>query len=61
MNWVNLVLGALGKLLAPFLAYTKGRTDAVNDTLKEQNKRLANRPRTNGGVADRLRAWKRKN
>jgi len=57
---VNLILGVLGKLLAPLLAYYKGKTDADNEALKDTVDRLANRPRSDDDVSNRLRAWKAK-
>jgi len=57
---IELVLGALDTFLAPLLAYMKGKTDAENKALEDQVERLADRPRTNGGVVNRLQAWKSK-
>ena len=55
---VNFLLGLLDKLLAPLLAYAKGRADEQNKNLKESNKRMANRPRTDNDVLKRLRDWR---
>jgi len=37
-------------LIAPFIAYMKGRSDVENENLKEENKRLRNRPRTSSDI-----------
>lgn len=54
------LLGAFEKLIAPLLAYLKGRSDIENKHLKESNKRMANRPRTNDDLRNGLRKWRDK-
>ncbi len=49
-----------GKLLIPLTFYFKGRSDVNNKTLKENNKRLSNRPRDLNDRVNRLRKWRDK-
>jgi len=49
-NLFAMIGGFASKLIAPFIAYMKGRSDVENDNLKEENKRLRNRPRTSSDI-----------
>lgn len=52
--------GLLESLALPMLAYLKGRGDVKSKYIKDQNKRLSNRPRTDNDALNRLRKWRDK-
>ncbi len=60
LSGLKIILEVVGKFLAPLVFYLKGRSDVENKNLKENNKRLSNRPRTDVDVSNRLRAWRDK-
>ena len=66
-KWLSIGLEILGSFVLPLLAYLKGRGDKELEhekrnieSIKDENARLRDRPRTHLERIERLRAWQRK-
>jgi len=59
-SMMTTLMGLVKKFAGPIFFYMAGRSAKEKDDLKDENKRLKNRPRTDNDVVSRLSRWRDK-
>ncbi|MGR3179812.1 MAG: hypothetical protein ACUZ8E_17370 [Candidatus Anammoxibacter sp.] len=58
MQMISLILSIVKQFAAPLFLFMAGRASKEKQDLKNENKRLKNRPRTPADRLNRLRKWR---